>query len=117
MKIHRRHFLAALGATGAWLGLDSNRKAQANAAENPLRARAENGEPLRFVGVYTPHGRAHELWAPGPNFDLSYDNAILAPFDDPSRFGRATARSSSCSTASISALASRSAPRATTGRA
>jgi hypothetical protein len=88
MKLNRRHFLAALGATGAWLGLDSDRRAQANPAEKPLGARAENGEPLRFVGVYTPHGRAHELWAPGQDFDLSYDHAVLAPFDDPSRFGK-----------------------------
>jgi len=49
---------------------------------------SSTGRPLRFIGVYTPHGRAHELWQPRPNFDIAYPDAILAPFDSPELYGR-----------------------------
>lgn len=42
----------------------------------------------RFVGVYTPHGIARELWVPGPGFDLAYENCSLQPFDDAASFGQ-----------------------------
>jgi hypothetical protein len=44
--------------------------------------------PLRFVGVYTPHGCAYELYKPGPEFDIGYTQCTLAPFDDPGTFGK-----------------------------
>lgn len=43
--------------------------------------------PLRFLGVYTPHGRAYEYYRPGPAFDLSYEGSVLAPFDSPGDYG------------------------------
>lgn len=49
--------------------------------------RGRSGRPLRFVSVYVPHGRARELWTPGPDFDIAYPGAILAPFDDAATFG------------------------------
>lgn len=54
----------------------------------PARAvtRQEAG-PLRFVGIYTPHGAARELFTPGAAFDLRYENSILAPFDDAQTYG------------------------------
>ncbi len=81
-RLKRRHFLAALGAAGAWLGSAAEQRAGAA----PL-AKA-SGRPLRFLGVYMPHGRAHELWQPGPGFDLSYENAVLAPLDDARSYGK-----------------------------
>ncbi len=69
-RFGRRHFLAALGLSGAGLGLDSARAGS---------AAPSTSRPLRFIGVYTPHGRAHELWQPREGFDISYDGASLAP--------------------------------------
>lgn len=74
LRSRRRTFLAALGLSGASI-------AWANTAS------AEAGPPRRFIGVFTPHGRAHELWQPGPAFDLTYEGCILKPFDDAETFG------------------------------
>src|SRR5262249_41903005 len=79
-RFTRRHFLAALGVTGAWLAAESQGRAGADAT--PV------ARPLRFVSVYTPHGRAHELWQPREGFDIAYDGSSLAPFDDPKSHGR-----------------------------
>lgn len=76
----RRSFLAALGA-GAIASQFGARRAWADDA-------GEASRPLRFVGVFMPHGCAYELWKPGPNFDLTYPDCSLAPFDDAERFGR-----------------------------
>jgi hypothetical protein len=70
-RIQRRHFLAALGLSAAWLG----RGSAARAGAPPAPA----APPLLFVGVYTPHGRAHELWQPREGFDIGYDGCSLAP--------------------------------------
>ena len=80
MRVPRRRFLAALGVTGAFLARESEGRSQT--AAEPART------PLRFVGVYTPHGRAHELWQPRASFDIAYDGSVLAPFDDPKTYGR-----------------------------
>jgi len=76
--------LAALGATGALVGLGSDGTASPPVAR-PVGA---SGRPLRFVAVYTPHGRAHELWQPRKGFDIAYSDAILRPFDDPATHGK-----------------------------
>ncbi|HXN31688.1 MAG TPA: DUF1552 domain-containing protein, partial [Polyangiaceae bacterium] len=47
-----------------------------------------SGRPLRFVAVYTPHGRAHELWQPREGFDLRFPDSILRPFDDAEAHGK-----------------------------
>ena len=87
-RVSRRHFLAALGVTGAWLGHELSGRARAIAGAGAAGEPPPAPRPLRFVGVYTPHGRAHELWQPRPGFDISYDEAILAPFDDPKGYGQ-----------------------------
>jgi hypothetical protein len=76
--ISRRRFLAALGVSGAWLARESEARADAPTADSPRR----------FISVYTPHGRAHELWQPRAGFDIAYENASLQPFDDAARFGK-----------------------------
>ncbi len=73
----RRPFLVALGAAGLLAGT------RARAGEAARVAR-----PLRLVAVYTPHGRAHELWQPRDGFDLRFAGSILRPFDDPDTYGR-----------------------------
>ena len=76
-RFRRRMFLSALGAS--LVSMSQGRAA-------PTRAHME--APLRFVGVYTPHGCAYELYKPGPGFDIAYENCVLAPFDDPKSFGK-----------------------------
>ncbi len=77
----RRAFLSALGASSAVLGWPAR---ATQAAGNS----AISGRPLRFIGVYMPHGRAHELWQPRAGFDIAYPGATLAPFDDATSYGR-----------------------------
>lgn len=72
MRLDRRHFLAALGASGLCLG----------------RGARAAWRPLRFVGIFTPHGRAHELWQPRDGFDIAYRDASLSPFDDAKAYGK-----------------------------
>jgi Protein of unknown function (DUF1552) len=62
--------------------------ASSGVAGSPPGPKASSGRPLRFLAVYTPHGRAHELWQPRQGFDLCYADAILQPFDDPASHGR-----------------------------
>lgn len=82
MRMSRRHFLAALGTTGALLGVRGARGAAVESTGVPART------PRRFIAVYTPHGRAYELWRPGEGFDLRFPDSTLAPFDDPATYGR-----------------------------
>jgi hypothetical protein len=77
-RLGRRSFLAALGATGMLVG--------SRALGQPGKAGASR--PLRLVAIYTPHGRAHELWQPRDGFDLRFADSILHPFDDPDAHGR-----------------------------
>jgi hypothetical protein len=82
--------LAALGAA-ALTGVSAPQRGWASAAATPGQptpALSKSGKPLRFVGVYAPHGRAHELWAPRDGFDIAYPDSILGPFDDAARYGR-----------------------------
>ncbi len=78
--LSRRRFLAALGVTGAWLSREAPALAEPGANGSAV--------PLRYVGVYTPHGRAHELWQPAADFDIAYPGSSLQPFDDAASFGR-----------------------------
>src|SRR5262249_38254790 len=75
-ELDRRAFLAALGAGVVAM----NREARAAPVAGRSRA---SGRPMRFVGLYTPHGPAHELWQPRAVFDLRCSDSILQPFDDP----------------------------------
>jgi uncharacterized protein DUF1552 len=78
-RFSRRRFLAALGATGVLAG--------SRALGDPGGAALKRG-PLRLIAVYTPHGRAHELWQPRAGFDLRFEDSILRPFDDAAIHGR-----------------------------
>jgi hypothetical protein len=89
----RRSFLRAVGAGFAALPcyrLLENNFAQAQGAELPLK----------FITVYMPHGIAAEYWAMGQrgaaaavtetetDFDITYQNCSLQPFDDAATYGR-----------------------------
>lgn len=83
----RRRFLCALGAGAAFAVFGGGAAgAEARGAARP--------RPRRFIGVYTPHGRAHELWQPRVDpsnpaiFDIAYPESSLAPFDDAATFGQ-----------------------------
>lgn len=82
-SLSRRRFLAALGVSGAFLARETRGWAEAA----PTTAAAD-AAPRRFIGVYTPHGRAHELWQPRDGFDIAYEGSVLAPLDDAARFGQ-----------------------------
>lgn len=85
IDVGRREFLAALGAAG--ILATQGARADTGAGSAAARARASN-RPLRFVAVYTPHGRAHELWQPREGFDLRFPDAILRPLDDAEATGK-----------------------------
>jgi hypothetical protein len=77
----RRAFLTALGASAVLFGLPS--RATGAAGKSGI-----SGRPLRFIGVYMPHGRAHELWQPRGDFDITFAGSTLAPFDDAASYGK-----------------------------
>lgn len=89
----RRSFLRAVGAGFAALPcfrLLENNFAQAQGAELPLK----------FITVYIPHGICAEYYNLGQrgaapavsesetNFDITYDNCVLQPFDDAATYGK-----------------------------
>jgi len=82
----RRTFLRGLGlGVGVlpFLRLLENSRAQA----------ADLPPPQRFIGVYHPHGVAAELFTmrdgeTDKNFDLTYPDCPLQPFDDPATYGK-----------------------------
>jgi len=56
-------------------------------------ARAADDQPLKFIGIYHPHGIAAEHWAMRSSdtetaFDIAYENCSLAPFDDAATYGK-----------------------------
>lgn len=77
-RISRRLALTALGAGATFaLGLPARRE-----------ARAAEGRPKYFIGIYMPHGVARELWVPKPGFDIAYPDSALGPFADVATYGR-----------------------------
>ena len=77
----RRRFLMSLGVAAMGLpGLTSKVLAEPESAV----ARA----PLRFVGIFMPHGVVAEYYQPGEGFNLRDGKCLLSPFDDAARFGR-----------------------------
>ncbi len=88
-RFDRRRFLTALGAAGLTLGArPEGHSGSAAAGSASMGSGSRSGRPLRFVGVYTPHGRAHELWQPHEGFDLRFVESTLSPFDDIATFGK-----------------------------
>lgn len=77
----RRRFLQSLGVCVAGLPALGARAQEVSPSSG-------GGDPLRFIGVFMPHGVVSEYYAPGPDFDLRKDKCLLAPFDDAQRFGR-----------------------------
>src|SRR4051794_1439483 len=82
----RRAFLAALGAGAASLPFF---KLLEHSAVDAQAA----GLPLKFIGIYYPHGLSRELWAlrsgeSESSFDITYQNCSLQPFDDPATYGK-----------------------------
>lgn len=81
----RRSFLKSLGAGLAALPfVDVLADSVAQAADEL---------PLKFLGVYHPHGVAAEYWAmreqdSESDFDISYENCSLSPFDDAATYGK-----------------------------
>lgn len=80
-NVGRRRFLQSLGVCAAAMPALASRVAVASEADVGL-------SPLRFVGVFMPHGVVAEYYRPGEGFDLRADKCLLAPFDAPERFGR-----------------------------
>lgn len=85
MKLSRRSVLKALGVFATLpLGRFLFRSLAQAQGQEP---------PLRFIGVYHPHGVSQECWARQPGeserqFDLRFPDSALAPFDAPAVFGR-----------------------------
>lgn len=79
----RRRFLQALGACAALTPAAWSTFAHADAAVSDGAP-----PPLRFIGLFMPHGVVREYYSPGPGFDLASPKCLLAPFDDVKRFGR-----------------------------
>lgn len=54
---------------------------------------AQDAGKLKFIGIYHPHGVSAEYWAMKPgdtetNFDISYPDCSLKPFDDAATYGK-----------------------------
>jgi Protein of unknown function (DUF1552) len=82
----RRSFLRAMGAGFAALPF-------ARLLENSVAQAAGETTPLKFVGVYHPHGVSAEFWAmksgdTETTFDFGYENCSLKPFDDAATYGK-----------------------------
>lgn len=84
--ISRRRWLQAMGVS--WLGTPGLSSAQPGLREVNANKAAHDQAPLRFIGVYMPHGVAREYWAPGPDFDVHLNKCVLRPFDQPEIYGR-----------------------------
>jgi hypothetical protein len=61
--------------------------------ENSVAQAAGEVLPLKFVTIYHPHGVSAEYWAmqaadTETNFDISYENCSLQPFDDAATYGK-----------------------------
>ncbi len=86
MSRTRRSFLRAMGAGFAALPF-------ARLLENSVAQAAGETLPLKFVGMYHPHGVSAEFWAmksadTETAFDLTYENCSLKPFDDAATYGK-----------------------------
>jgi hypothetical protein len=83
---HRRAFLRAVGAGFAALPFY-------RLVENSYAQSAGDALPLKFIGVYHPHGLAAEHWLMKASdtetaFDIAYENCSLQPFDDAATYGK-----------------------------
>ena len=84
--VARRRFLAALGVSGVFLTQET--RGWAELAQAAASATKTEAPPRRYIAVYTPHGRAHELWQPRAGFDIGFEGSTLEPFDDANSYGK-----------------------------
>jgi len=85
-SVHRRAFLKAVGTSLAALPI-------CRPLEHAFAQSMGETLPLKFIGVYQPHGIAAEYYTMRATdtetaFDLRYDHCPLAAFDDPKTYGR-----------------------------
>jgi len=83
---NRRAFLRAVGAGFATLPFF-------RLVEDSFAQSMGEALPLKFAGIYHPHGIAAELWAmkstdTETEFDITYKDCSLQPFDDAATFGK-----------------------------
>jgi hypothetical protein len=82
----RRSFLRAVGAGCASLPF-------VRLLEDSVAKAAGETLPLRFIGIYHPHGIAAEMWAMQAGdtetaFNITYPDCSLQPFDDATTYGK-----------------------------
>lgn len=82
----RRTFLRAVGAGFATLPF-------LRLVEDSFAQSMGETLPLKFLGIYHPHGISAEYWAmregeSETSFDLTYENCSLQPFDDAATYGK-----------------------------
>lgn len=85
-SVHRRSFIKAVGASLAALPF-------CRPIENSFAQSAGEELPLKFIGVYHPHGISAEYFVmqgsdSETSFDIAYDNCVLQPFDDAGSYGK-----------------------------
>jgi hypothetical protein len=61
--------------------------------ENSFAQSMGESLPLKFIGIYHPHGVSAEYWAmregeTETSFDIKYENCSLQPFDDAATYGK-----------------------------
>jgi hypothetical protein len=83
---NRRAFLRAVGAGFATLPFF-------RLVEDSFAQSMGETLPLKFAGIYHPHGIAAELWAmrstdTETDFDITYQDCSLQPFDDAATYGK-----------------------------
>jgi len=86
-RAHRRAFLKAVGSSLA--ALPFYRMLENTFAESAAGA----DQPLKFIGMYQPHGICAEYYAMRPGeteraFDIGYDLCTLRAFDDAATYGK-----------------------------
>ena len=86
LSANRRMFIRGVGAGFASLPFFK-------LLEDGFAHSAGDTLPLRFLGMYHPHGIAEELWTMQPgdtetSFNLNFTNSSLQPFDDAATYGK-----------------------------
>ncbi len=85
-SVHRRSFIKAVGAGLAALPF-------CRPIEDSFAQSAGEELPLKFIGVYHPHGVSAEYFVmrdgdTETDFDIGYENCSLQPFDDAATYGK-----------------------------
>ena len=85
-SVHRRSFIKAVGASLAALPF-------CRPIEDSFAQSAGEELPLKFIGVYHPHGISAEYFVmrdsdSESSFDLRFENSSLEPFDDAGTYGK-----------------------------